>query len=191
MRTTVVLMCLVIVCFPAGTAAGDLDPEKPPGPTMKTLDEIPPTWSQILDSTDGDPTTGCDSSRFKCVLAGEAVLDLETGLVWERVPTTQPYNGLAAFSICTGRKTGGRAGYRLPRIEELMSLIDVTSYPYGLPTGHPFDIGQTTEVWSSTNVPEASEGAWLNITDFSFGWASRGTSRGVWCVRGGEANDNK
>lgn len=122
MCITVVLICLAIACFPGLVLAGDLDPAKAPGPTMKTLDEIPPTWSQILDSTDGDPTTGCGSSRFKCVLEGTAVLDLETGLVWERVPTTSSYNGYSVFSWCTGRITAGRAGYRLPRIEELMSL---------------------------------------------------------------------
>lgn len=34
---------------------------------IQRLDEVLPTWSQALDSTDGEPD-GCSSSRFKCVL---------------------------------------------------------------------------------------------------------------------------
>src|SRR3990172_12675857 len=44
-------------------------------------------WDKVLDSTNGNEE-GCNSDRFKCIMptdndpAGEAVLDMETGLVW-------------------------------------------------------------------------------------------------------------
>ena len=62
MRTVLTLASLLIGLSTGLVFSGDLEPASPPGPTMKTLNEIPPSWSQILDSTDGDPTTGCDSS---------------------------------------------------------------------------------------------------------------------------------
>ncbi len=58
-----------------------------PKKSQQSSPPIPPSWSQILDSTNGDSTAGregCDSDRFTCVFDDTAVLDNETGLVWEQ-----------------------------------------------------------------------------------------------------------
>jgi hypothetical protein len=126
--------------------AGDLEPSAAPGSTMKTVDEIPPTWSQKLQC-DG---TACP--RFTLVMGGYAVLDKETGLVWEQQsPGEGEMVWVSAVVHCYSKGAGGRMGFRLPTIEELTSLVDpqVTS-GLCLPIGHPFSNVQSGFYWSST-----------------------------------------
>ncbi len=108
---------LAALAFAIGPVqAGNLEPSGPPGPTMKTLDEIPPTWSQTLQCD----TIAC--SRFEPVMGGAAVLDKETGLVWEQSPRTSRHTWSSARAECTGRTVGGRKGWRLPSVHELLLL---------------------------------------------------------------------
>ena len=104
-------VCTVLFS-PALILAGELEPPTgPPGPTMKTLDEIPPTWSQVLPA----------SERFELVMGGQAVLDKETGLVWEQSPDGTFYlpGTIALEGSCTAKTVGGRKGWRAPTTEEL------------------------------------------------------------------------
>src|SRR5262245_16126723 len=79
---------------------------------------------------------------------GEAVLDNETGLVWEQSPGDTDRDGdvdqddaldwYSALSHCYKKAVGGRInrkGWRLPTIEELASLVDTSSQPLTLPAG--------------------------------------------------------
>ena len=50
-----VLLVLFVSVF---SVAGDLEPSAPPGPTLRSLDEIPPAWSERLDSTNGSTNCG-------------------------------------------------------------------------------------------------------------------------------------
>ena len=97
----------------------------------------PPSWDRIEDGDD----------RFEVLedFDEEAVLDKETGLVWERRPwfNYRPYRDVHGANIqgCWNRTTGGRMGWRLPSVEELSSLV-VPEEPPGtpaLPLGHPFE----------------------------------------------------
>jgi hypothetical protein len=166
---------VVSLGFAAAAAAGDLEPPGPPEPTMKTLDEVPPTWSQKI--TDA-------SKRFKIVLDGQGVLDKETGLVWEK-----SYNGSASWEqatwFCYNKGDSvGRAGWRLPRVEELMSLTDPTTSSH-LPSGHPFVSFWDGKYWTSTN--NGTAGVW--VVDFATGDATVSLATGIFlfykCVRGG------
>ena len=154
-----VLISIIAILFPHGSAwAGSLEPPGSPAPTMRSLEQVTPSWDRILPANDG-PAGGCNSSRFTCVLGGAAVRDNESGLVWERNPTVdyvsqQPVRQLvrwsAAASACESIVAGGRMGWRLPTMAELTSLVgDVTTITSGpapaiptplraLPSGHPF-----------------------------------------------------
>ena len=199
-RGKIIVAGVIIMAFallPCLSIAGSLEPTPNaldtsgnPVPTMKTLDEIPPAWSQKLRADDGD-ADGCNSSRFKCVLDGAAVLDKETGLVWERAPFyTEPYGYIDWYGAqwsCNAVNTGGRFGWRLPTISELYSLRD---YCPGrrdvlLPCGHPF-IDAIASYWSATT--------WFFDSNKAIAWSpGYGHSGPIektfelcrWCVRGG------
>jgi hypothetical protein len=179
--------------------AGNLDPSDPPAPTMKSLDVIPPPWSQRLDSTNGSTLplfVGCGSSRFRCVMSvgsplpiPQAVLDLETGLVWERAPTSgvQPWFG--SYLTCRDRSTGNRRGWRLPALEELASLADPSESDPALPPGHPFLNLTEQAYWSSSTSPAAThQASRLWLASGNIGNAPKDDSFGAWCVRGGPPN---
>jgi len=91
---------------------------------------------------------------------GAAVLDRETGLVWERSPDPSAFTQWSpAFTVCRGRRTGNRLGWRLPSEEELASLLDATTL--NLPAGSPFQVGFGENFFwtaSTTRAPRASLG---------------------------------
>ena len=118
----------------------------------------------------------------------EAVLDKETGLVWERTPV-QNGSWTAARNLCATLTTGGRRGWRLPSFHELQSLIqpNVVAPEPNLPVGHPF-INIQPFYWSATIDAAHPNAAW--IVDFiggSVGGADvlLGNNMPIWCVRGG------
>ena len=140
-------------------AGGSLDPSAPPAPSMKTLAEIPPSWHQILPADDGD-LLGCNSSRFKCEMKnGEAVLDLETGLVWERTPVNDPQDWSIAVARCATIEVGNRLGWRLPTVQELATLVDTTQLNPALPSGHPFINVQNAIYWTATTNASSTDSA--------------------------------
>jgi hypothetical protein len=89
-----------------------------------------PSWDQKI-------TTG----RF--VVLGnwnnEAVLDRETGLVWEKEAGTGKIDLQFASLHCLALTKGGRMGWRLPTVPELTSLVDPSQSNPALPSGHPFN----------------------------------------------------
>ena len=162
-----------------------------------------PSWDQSLPP----------ASRF-IVLANfnnEAVLDRETGLVWERSPSTTLFagrpdplviGGEQASNHCVLLRSGNRLGWRLPSVQELLSLVDPAqpSAPK-LPAGHPFINVQTGPFdsigyWSATvDANPGENGIWAVY--FGAGIAgTAGTSGGtiqfpVWCVRTGSGSETQ
>lgn len=130
--------------------------------------------------------------RFKVLEAfkGDAILDLETQLIWERSPSTQGAGWTHAPLFCATKTVGGRKGWRLPTFLELMTLVDPLGKRYEtgtvLPTGHPFQGIKADSYWTVTSSSTNDRQAYS--VDFFIGdIAAQKKSRisNYWCVRGG------
>ena len=141
-----------------------------------------PSWDQTLPS----------NTRFIVLsnMNSEAVLDRETGLVWERTPSTSFFNWNAALFHCGDSNLGGRTGWRLPARAELLSLVDRSQSNPSLPAGHPFTV-QSSDYWSASSTAGNSVSAWdVNFVAGSM-ISDAKTVSGIraWCVRGGPGVD--
>jgi len=129
------------------------------------------------------------SERFVRVMNQEAILDKETGLVWEQAPDTTEKKWADAVYYCRSKVVGNRLGWRLPTIEELSSLVDKDKNQTGraLPAGSSFSNVVLSAYWSSTIFEFDPRFAYF--VDFPKGKVDGGPIKdfeiGVWCVRGG------
>jgi hypothetical protein len=127
--------------------------------------------------------------RFKVLseFGGAAVLDKETGLVWEKSPDTTDFTWSGARFACINKNVGGRKGWRLPSIPELASLIDQSVVsPPKLPLGHPFLVDSTV-YWSASTTAENTTIAW-DVFLFNgdvLNHLKTDPFERAWCVRGG------
>ena len=143
-----------------------------------------PAWAQNLVCAS---MSNCPRFIVLADWNSEAVLDRETGIVWERSPATtaEPNWGAARFE-CSFRSIGRRKSWRLPSVHELASLIDA-SVPFPtlkLPPGHPFtnvQLGYISDTSDATNT----NNAWrVSIQDGSISASDKQFGGFVWCVRG-------
>jgi hypothetical protein len=196
--------------------SGSVLAQGPPGPPQK----VPPWLADLLDRLD-DIETKIDNQirdlrgvtqnwdkkltnsaeRFT-VLAdfdNKAVRDNETGLVWEKSPTTTS-NWFDAITHCAQLEVDDRKGWALPMREQLASLVDTTSQSCTndnvcLPDGHPFLNVQAGVYWSATTSTRNGDVfspalAWVVL--FSNGDVfnnGKGGNAHAWCVRGGQSFD--
>jgi Protein of unknown function (DUF1566) len=140
-------------------------------------------------------TNNPSATRFTVLAAiPGAVLDNNTGLVWEQAPdiTGGPnFDGArnwgTAAAYCVNAMVGGTKGWRLPSVVELASLMDPANSSPTLPTGHPFSIVLSNEYWSASTVAVDPTDAWaVNFNNSGIaGTRNKTTRRLAWCVRGG------
>jgi|SRR5688572_10764866 hypothetical protein len=148
-----------------------------------------PSWDQQLPaSTRFIVLSNWKDADFPS--GGAAVLDRETGLVWQRSSTLHS-NWSDAQSNCNGNKTGGRMGWRLPTLQELASLVDRAQSNPTLPSGHPFQNVQSSFYWSATTNAALGAGfAWgVSFDVGGVNVLTKSVQNFVWCVRGGQGVD--
>ena len=109
-----------------------------------------PAWDHVIPG----------AARFEILrdFGNDAVLDHETGLVWERSPTTAAYPYYGATNYCLNLSLGGRKGWRVPSIFELSTLLDPTVVPPAplLPAGHPFKNVSKVFLWFWSSTQETN-----------------------------------
>ncbi len=141
------------------------------------------SWSRIIDSP----------SRFKVLpkFNNQAVLDRETGLVWQKIPDSRPLSYDLSVTDCYEIETGGRKGWRLATIEELSSLIDPNQSSPALPENHPFFnvFADNILFWSATNSPFDPQDAFtIKIATGELNTAEKKAFLNYWCVRTGTSH---
>jgi Protein of unknown function (DUF1566) len=141
-------------------------------------------WDQVLPA----------EQRFVILPAfnSDAVLDKETGLVWEKSPQTTAVSSANVRLTCANKAVGGRKGWRLPSLPELASLVDpsVASPGPTLSSGHPFLNVQSTNYWSTSAHAENPALMWgVGFGNGGVLGLSKAFDQRAWCVRGGMKAD--
>ncbi|MEX5213336.1 MAG: DUF1566 domain-containing protein [Nitrospiraceae bacterium] len=170
----------------AGASVG-LDAGSAVGPNEAKAQGLP-DLSGVTQNWDKNLPAG---ERF-VVLGGAfheaAVLDKNTGLVWEKSPLGEAEGWGRARVACLHKHIGGIGGWRLPAIAELASLLAffVAGEPK-LPDGHPFlNVLFLENYWSASSSGTSPNSAWVvNFEDGQMAQFNNDVRLRYWCVRGG------
>jgi hypothetical protein len=125
------------------------------------------------------------STRFE--IAGDTVIDKNTGLSWSRgnVPGGC-MNWAKAKEACAALSLGGFSDWRLPTITELLALVDYERHEPAIDTD--FFACESSWYWTSTPA-HRSPGDLAWIVYFYYGlsdWDDRGNDNLVRAVRAGQ-----
>jgi hypothetical protein len=124
------------------------------------------------------------ASRFVIAFPG-AVLDKQTGLVWEETPDAMPRTWTDAIHFCVNKTVGGTIGWRLPSVEELKSVQDPSTASPFIPGDIFIDV-QSTPYWSvSTSAKTPIAVSFVRLVDDRTSGGNMSHAFPAWCVRGG------
>lgn len=117
-------------------------------------------------------------------VSGGVVKDNKTGLYWQQAAALMTYSFASAMTYCSGNAAAlSGAGWHLPAIKELLTLVDDSVASPG-PTidASAFPAAPASVFWSSTPYAlSAPSNAW--IVDFYSGHTDRYGMTGMYNVR--------
>ena len=194
MGVAVLVGGLVLANYGGGVTPAGADNEHRGNPLRQILvklDKILAAIAGLGGGGEGNHTLRWDTnnpsaSRFVTAFPG-AVLDKNTGLVWEQAPAPDAtgHAWFFATGFCVERNVGGTVGWRLPSVVELKSVQDPT-LPAPFVPASVFTGVQSANYWSATTYADDPTRAWIVLFfNGGVGDANKASSFPVWCVRGG------
>ena len=174
------VLFLVLVALPAPAFAGHVNPP------WDHVESGESRFQLVL------PVTRCVDGN--CGPVATAVLDRETGLIWDQTPDHAGRKWKDAVEFCYKRSNGNRKGWRLPTVEELVSLVDPSRKDPALPAGHPIiGIAFPHHVfWTNTTAAGTTNRAWIvALSDGSLNHVPKTYEVNTFCVRGRPGYDGR
>lgn len=137
------------------------------------------------DSTDGDNGIEWPDPRFTDN-GDETVTDNLTGLMWTKNATMATKSWEEAKSYCENLSHASHNDWRMPNLNELLSLIDRSKSDPALSEGHPFSDVQGI-YWSSTAYLNDTSSAWdVNFGSGNIHYGGKPAVFAVWPVQSGQ-----
>ena len=110
------------------------------------------------------------------------VTDLNTGLMWQKTDDGQQRNWADAKQYCGDLVLGGYDDWRLPRIDELETIVDYSRVD---PAIDPLFTCESNAYWTSSHFAGNPAYVWYVICGNGYAnWNSMSTVNAVRCVRG-------
>ena len=183
MKNSRVTVHLIIGVLLAGFTFGNTIVSGAPPVKEDSLAGVTQNWDKNLPIS--SRFTILSSFVSSSAVAGAAIRDNNTGLVWDYFPDSISRDWATAAQFCLNKKDRGPMGWRLPSVAELKSLQNPTLLPPFVPPG-VFTGIQPSHYWSATTSAVDLTKAWL--VDFGSLGAVINIAKSdaflAWCVRG-------
>ena len=114
------------------------------------------------------------------------VTDTDTGLMWQQATAPGTYTWDGAISYCVNLTLGGYSDWRLPTIQELISIVDYKKYHPAINADYFHDT-KSSCYW--TSAPDARSTGHARFVSFYYGdvnYGNKSSSYYVRAVRGGQ-----
>jgi len=113
------------------------------------------------------------------LMAKDVVVDSETGLVWQDNSKIVKKDWSGAKGYCKNLSLGGYDNWRLPNVDELISIVDTKKKSPAIKS--IFKNTKSNWYWSSTEYKGDSSKAWFVF--FNFGYDYYGSKSNEYYVR--------